>query len=133
MLGVSGKFPPAYIGGVFSGQAVGGIFASVTSVVMVILGAKPVNQAFFCFLVAVVFLGGSLVFYIIITKSEFYQYYLAEKASSKDVETDTVKNLDHQITEDTTFLDDDVKNGDGPHPPPMKIIIPHKGLFLGLQ
>ena len=103
LLGVSGKFPPAYIGGVFSGQAVGGIFASVTSVVMIILGAKPVNQAFFCFLVAVVFLGGSLVFYIISTKSEFYQYYLAEKSSSNDAETNTEKNHDHQIILNCSF------------------------------
>merc|ERR1719500_2471578 len=28
ILGVAGKFPPAYMGAVFSGQAVGGIFAS---------------------------------------------------------------------------------------------------------
>ena len=135
MLGVSGKFPPAYIGGVFSGQAVGGIFASVTAVVMIILGAKPVDQAFFCFLVAVVFLAGSLIFYLIITRSEYYQYYLAEKVEIKDAELDNnFKKLEIQVTEESKFLNEEKPgietdtNGDGPYPPPTKIVIPHKGL-----
>ena len=33
ILGVAGKFPPEYMGAVFSGQAVGGIFASGCNVV----------------------------------------------------------------------------------------------------
>ena len=133
LLGISGKFPPAYIGGVFSGQAVGGIFASVTAVVMIILGTEPTDQAFFCFLVAVVFLAGSLVFYVVITKSEFYQYYLAEKLKTSDAELDKeFKNLEVPETEETEFLskeksDQNSGNGDGPHPPPAKVVIPHKG------
>lgn len=133
MLGISGNFPPAYIGGVFSGQAVGGIFASVTAVVMIILGAKPVDQAFFCFLVAVIFLAGSLVFYIMITRSEFYQYYLAENIQTKDAElANDLKKPEIQETEESKFLNDEkpgieTTNGDGPHPPPTKIVIPHKG------
>ena len=125
LLGVSGKFPPAYIGGVFSGQAVGGIFASVTAVVMIALGTEPQNQAFFCFLVAVVFLAGALIFYIVITRTEFYKYYLAEKA---DAEEKDFKKLDAEITEETEFIDQKKADGiDGPHPPPTKVVIPHKG------
>ena len=56
-MGVAGKFPPKYMGFVFSGQAIGGIFASVTNVVVMLLGADQVGAAFFCFLIAVVFLG----------------------------------------------------------------------------
>ena len=139
MLGVSGKFPPQYIGGVFSGQAVGGIFASVTAVVMIVLGTKPSDQAFFCFLVAVLFLAGSLVFYVIITKSAFYQYYLAEKVETEDAELDKdFKNLEIPETEETEFLnkekpDINSDNGDGPHPPPAKVIIPHKGKLLFVE
>ena len=135
MLGVSGKFPPAYIGGVFSGQAVGGIFASVTAVVMIALGTEANNQAFFCFLVAVIFLGGSLVFYLIITRSEFYGYYLAEKEQAKAVDVDNeFKNVEIPETEETEFIKKDnakidSENGDGPHPPPTKVVIPHKGII----
>jgi len=129
LLGVSGKFPPEYIGGVFSGQAVGGIFASVTAVVMIALGTEAQNQAFFCFLVAVVFLAGSLIFYLVITRSEFYKYYLAEKVENKD-EEEKFKKLD-EITEETEFIDQkkpciESERSDGPHPPPTKVVIPHK-------
>ena len=134
LLGVSGKFPPAYIGGVFSGQAVGGIFASVTAVVMIALGTQPKDQAFFCFLVAVLFLAGSLIFYAIITRSEFYQYYLAEKVQTKDVALDgEFQKPDVPITEESEFIEKekaciDSENVDGPHPPPTKVVIPHKGM-----
>ena len=132
MLGVSGKFPPAYIGGVFSGQAVGGIFASVTAVVMIALGTEAQSQAFFCFLVAVVFLAGSLVFYVVITRSEFYQFYLAEKDENIDAGGQDFKDLGAEVTEETEFIDQkkpclDSSLNDGPHPPPTKVVIPHKG------
>ena len=70
LLGVAGRFPPKYMGGVFAGQALGGIFASVTNVVMFTLGAEPVWGAFFCFLVAVLFLFSALVCYLAVAKTE---------------------------------------------------------------
>jgi len=78
ILGVAGKFPPAYMGAVFSGQAVGGIFASGTNVVVLAMGATPVQSAFFCFLISVAFLLTALVAYGVVSKSEFYQHYLGE-------------------------------------------------------
>ena len=74
-MGVAGRFPPMYMGGVFAGQALGGIFASVTNVVMFALGADPVWGAFFCFLVAVLFLFSALVAYMAVAKTEFYQVF----------------------------------------------------------
>ena len=71
ILGVAGKFPPAYMGAVFAGQvcdpltlplntpchalfnfqAVGGIFASGTNVVVLAMGASATDAAFFCFVI----------------------------------------------------------------------------------
>ena len=50
ILGVAGRFPPAYMAAVFSGQAVGGIFASGTNVVVLAMGASPsdVRSLRFC-------------------------------------------------------------------------------------
>merc|ERR1719431_1676194 len=79
ILGVAGKFPPAYMGAVFSGQAVGGIFASGCNVVFLALGASASQSGFFCFITSVVFLPSALVAYGVATRSEFYQYYLNEK------------------------------------------------------
>jgi len=86
ILGVAGKFPPTYMGAVFSGQAVGGIFASGTNVVVLAMGATAVQSAFFCFVLSVVFLMTALVAYAVATRSEFYQHHLGEKPSS-DLET----------------------------------------------
>jgi len=119
LLGVAGKFPPQYMGGVFSGQAVGGIFASVTSVVMTLLGADPQYNAFFCFLFAVAFLTFSLVLYIWLTRSDFFQHYLGENKGehieAKEIEKATSNGGDAKEQE---------KLMDGPHPPPVKVVIP---------
>ena len=78
-----------------------------------------------------VFLAGSLIFYVIITRSEFYKFYLAEKAENKDTEDKEFKNLDAEVNEETEFIDQkkpclDSSLNDGPHPPPTKVVIPHK-------
>lgn len=82
ILGVAGGFPPAYMGAVFSGQAVGGIFASGTNVVVLAMGATEVQSAFFCFVISVVFLFSALVAYGVATRSEFYKHYLGEEGAT---------------------------------------------------
>ena len=84
LLGLAGKFPKEYMGIVFSGQALGGIFASVTNVVVILLGVDPADAAFWCFLTAVIFLAIALVVFVIATRTEFFQYFLDE---NKVVET----------------------------------------------
>ena len=83
LLGLAGKFPPKYMGIVFSGQAVGGIFASVTNVIVILFGVPPADAAFWCFLSAVVFLAIALVVFVIATRSEFFQFFLDEKKISE--------------------------------------------------
>jgi len=82
ILGIAGKFPPAYMGAVFSGQAIGGIFASGTNVIVLALGATAVQSAFFCFVLSVVFLFTALIAYAVATRTEFYQHYLGEEGTS---------------------------------------------------
>ena len=98
LLGLAGKFPPQYMGIVFGGQAFGGIFASVTNVLVILMGVSPANAAFFCFLVAVIFLGTALFCFLVATRSEFFQYYLDEKKVTTEI-----SNVED--TEDT----DDIK------------------------
>jgi len=101
ILGVAGKFPPAYMGAVFAGQAVGGIFASGTNVVVLAMGASATDAAFFCFVISVVFLLTALVAYGVCTRTDFYQHYLGEKP--QDLETKQV--------EDSKLLQKDEKDG----------------------
>ena len=61
------------MGAVVQGQAVGGIFAAASNVIMLALGADDVDAAFWDFLIAIIFLASALVAFIVLTKSEFYQ------------------------------------------------------------
>ena len=61
------------MGAVVQGQALGGIFAAATNVIMLAFGASDVDAAFWDFLIAVIFLASALVAFIVLTRSEFYQ------------------------------------------------------------
>ena len=63
MSGLAGKFPPAYMGAVVQGQALGGIFAAASNVIMLSSGSS-VNAAFADFLVAVVFMVAALIAFV---------------------------------------------------------------------
>merc|ERR1712203_592529 len=61
----------------------------------ILLGVDPPNAAFFCFLVAVLFLGTALFCFLVATRSEFFQYYLDEKKVTTTVTTEiTVEDED---------------------------------------
>ena len=81
------------MGGVFSGQAVGGIFASATNIAFLGMGADAVSAAFYSFLIAVLFLATALVSFIAVTRVDFYKYYLAEE---KLDDVDTKKPLEEE-------------------------------------
>ena len=89
LLGLAGKFPPRYMGGVFSGQAIGGIFACTTNIIFLAIGQgnpDPVEAAFYSFIIAVVFLFSALIAFFFVTRCEFYQFYVGEVSSkSKQV------------------------------------------------
>jgi len=76
--GLAGKFPPIYMGAVVQGQALGGIFAATSNVVMLSCGADDVSAAFYNFLIAVIFLISALIAFIVLTRTEFFQYYADE-------------------------------------------------------
>ena len=61
------------MGAVVQGQALGGIFAAGSNVVMLVCG-NAVTAAFADFIVAVTFMVTALIAFIILTKTEFYQY-----------------------------------------------------------
>merc|ERR1719422_1104090 len=106
ILGVAGKFPPAYMGAVFAGQAVGGIFASGTNVVVLAMGATAVQSGFFCFVTSVVFLLTALLGYFFVTRSEFYKHYRGEQQQEPDKEKkpEDSKLLEKENTGDSPVI-----------------------------
>ena len=61
------------MGSVIQGQALGGIFAAGTNVLMIAIGGDSHSSAFYCFLITIVFLGLCLTAFIVVTRTEFYK------------------------------------------------------------
>lgn len=69
VVGLAGKFPVDYIHAVVSGQALGGIFASVANIVSIALAASPTRSAFIYFIAADVTLAICLIMYLTFSKT----------------------------------------------------------------
>ena len=80
------------MGAVVQGQALGGIFAATSNVVMLACGADDVSAAFYNFLIAVIFLISALVAFIVLTRTEFFQYYADESPNETTVVNDDTSN-----------------------------------------
>ena len=93
---MAGKFPPNYMGAVVQGQALGGIFAAASNVIILSFGADDVAAAFYDFLIAVIFLVSALIAFIFLTRSEFYQFYsdetVAETGNDAEDKKENVEN-----------------------------------------
>ena len=80
------------MGAVVQGQALGGIFAAASNVAMLAVGEGAVTAAFADFLIAVIFLVTALIAFIILTRTEFYQYYANESTKTKEDQSEKGKN-----------------------------------------
>merc|ERR1712223_1229397 len=91
--GLAGKFPPSYMGAVVQGQALGGIFAAASNVVMIAATKEDdhVTAAFADFLIAIIFLFTALIAFIVLTRTEFYQYYADESTKTKEDQSEKGK------------------------------------------
>jgi equilibrative nucleoside transporter 1/2/3 len=118
IVGVAGKFPPAYTGAIFSGQAVGGIIASGTNVAILALGADATQAAFGCFLASTCFLATGLAAFLLITRTDFYKHH--ESVSSSSV-VDAAEGSD--------LLEKEMDQVDGGAPPLAPVVRPWRVLL----
>jgi len=110
--GLAGKFPPSYMGAVVQGQALGGIFAAGSNVVMLAMGNGAVVAAFADFLVAIIFLVTALIAFIVLTRTEFYRYYANESALTQNSDqVESGKNGENN--KEVEQLIDEPTNGSG--------------------
>ena len=83
-MGIVGKFPPAYMGAIIQGQALGGIIAVMVNIIMLATGLDDVGAAFCDFLIATVFLVGSLGALLYVFSTDFYKVtFLADLATTQ--------------------------------------------------
>jgi len=75
LIGVAGKFPSKYMGGMMAGQALGGIFPALVNIGVIALKVSPENLGFYCFLVAFIFVILSLVAYMAVQTTAFFRHH----------------------------------------------------------
>ena len=73
LAGLAGQFPPKYMGSLVQGQAVGGIITAVINIFSIELSTDPTNSAFYCFLVAALFIVLDTIAFVAMTKTTFYK------------------------------------------------------------
>lgn len=79
LFGVSGQFPSEYVTAVISGQALGGIFASLAEIVSLTFGASPIASALVYFTIGNAVLVLSTVCYVFAARTGFFRYYTVER------------------------------------------------------
>ncbi|XP_039285038.1 equilibrative nucleoside transporter 3 [Nilaparvata lugens] len=108
LFGVVGKFPPQYITATVSGQALGGMLAALAEIGSLWLGASPTSSAFVYFLTADVFILISLVSFLFLSNSKFYNYYVNNTPrSSEDYQYEQLPRSieDSPIVRHISYLD----------------------------
>eukprot|EP00095_Tigriopus_kingsejongensis_P002892 maker-scaffold513_size150706-snap-gene-0.24 protein:Tk02892 transcript:maker-scaffold513_size150706-snap-gene-0.24-mRNA-1 annotation:"equilibrative nucleoside transporter 3" len=95
LAGLAAQFPPEYMGSMCQGQALGGIFASGTNVVTLLLGGTGETSALWCFLIAIIFLGSSLAALVFLTRTEFFQHYVKDVPEPSTGEEEPLITPDH--------------------------------------
>jgi equilibrative nucleoside transporter 1/2/3 len=74
--GLASFFPKKYMQTLMAGQGLGGVLASIASIVTISLGSTPVESGFSYFLVALSVLVLSLIAFLILTHCDYYRYHL---------------------------------------------------------
>ena len=62
-------------------QGIGGIFAATINIVLLAIGGDDVSAAFYCFLLSVIFLTGSVLALFFVTKTKFYRHYIQDSST----------------------------------------------------
>ena len=70
---MAGQFPARYMGSLVQGQAVGGIITALINILSIEFSTDPSHSAFYCFLVAAIFIALDTVAFLAMNKSPFYK------------------------------------------------------------
>lgn len=79
LFGIMSKFAPRYITATVGGQALGGIFAALSQIVALAIGASSTHSAFVYFMIGNITLLVSLIMYIIVSKTVFFKYHISDR------------------------------------------------------
>lgn len=100
--GIAGCLPPEYMGYNVNGMAVGGILASAVQILSLLGETDPLDSACIYFWCATLALCVTFVFFLLMLKSEFYQFFMAKQISTSRRNT-AVHFIQQEALEVTNF------------------------------
>jgi len=77
LFGLAGMFPSKYMNSILTGQGLGGVFAALINILLLAVVNDEVNAAFYCFLLSVLFLCGSTIAFVYMSRTAIYRHYTA--------------------------------------------------------
>jgi len=75
LFGLAGMFPSKYMNSILTGQGLGGVFAALINIFMLVVINDEVSAAFYCFLLSVVFLAGSTAAFLHMSRTNVYKHF----------------------------------------------------------
>ena len=73
-------------------QGLGGVFAALINIVLLAAGGSDVKAAFNCFLLSIIFLVGSVVAFVAMSRTAFYRHYTKEVQQQQDEHTSLLQD-----------------------------------------
>lgn len=101
---MAGQFPSKYVTAVVSGQALGSVFVAITKIIIITIAPDPRSSAIIFFMIGNGILIVSLIAWIIVSKTEFFNFYINKK--SELISEKKLSQVQHQISTNDPVLRD---------------------------
>lgn len=111
LFGLVGQFPSEYITAVVSGQSLGGIFAALTEIIALTLGASPQYSAFVYFIIGTVVMLISIQAYSVQSRTVFFKYFTRDRTA--DRETAAIEEDRRRLVEEENEEEEDEDDNGG--------------------
>lgn len=111
LFGLVGQFPSEYITAVVSGQSLGGIFAALTEIIALTLGASPQYSAFVYFIIGTVVMLISIQAYSVQSRTVFFKYFTRDRTA--DRETAAMEEDRRRLVEEENEEEEDEDDNGG--------------------
>lgn len=105
LFGLVGQFPSEYITAVVSGQSLGGIFAALTEIIALTLGASAQYSAFIYFIIGTVVMLLSVQAYVIMSRTVFFKHFTRDR--KEEIHSGQEERLVEKEEDDDDDNDDD--------------------------
>jgi len=94
LVGVCGKFPSKYMGGMMAGQALGGIFPALVNIAVIAGNVSPESLGFSCFLTALLWVLLSILAYTAASTAQFFKFHAGLQVTAAGNAQDPGTNIE---------------------------------------